>query len=231
MSIKTIHNNGRETPDSVLGRFRTGYPEYFLVYREFWSILDRVAARSLQTFTANEQARLTASVHATDIDEFNQAERIAAIASRYRKVGHLDGVVTNMLVAEHFASFCRFSTPLIWCELAENYISIPFLRETKRCLENATCSLDNACQTDEAILPGDTTGRWIPEYGLEFYKARIQEATKRSEEAPHEPVFCLKDTMEVLEIRNESILQILQRDLEHWRDGFKPQGGIMPRVI
>jgi hypothetical protein len=229
--MKTIHNGGHDSPDVVLGRLKTSYPEYFLIYGEYWSLLDRVASEHLRAFIARGQQYLVRIVHDTAIDEYNKADQTAKVATNYRHVGHLNGMLAQLIVAENFALFSRYSTPLIWCELAIVYASIPFTKEAKRCVENAKDSLARGDTSHNAILPGDTSGRWIPEMGMDFYKAQIDETTKMVGHLPRDPEFTPSKTLELLQVKDEALKQEFVHVVTLWRNRFTSPSHIAPRII
>jgi hypothetical protein len=108
-------------------------------------------------------------------DEFNHARMFIEIAERYLALGELAGALDAINTAEEFAAQARYSAPMIWCELARFYGPIPMAEAARRCIRTAQSKMSFAAPPGVAVLPGDETGRWIPEYDLDEYQDEINE--------------------------------------------------------
>lgn len=65
-----------------------------------------------------------------------------------------------------------------------------------------------------AVLPGDTTGRWIPEFALEDYEKEIDDAEAQVASAPDEATFDPGTTASLLAPAGASVRSELQQTLE-----------------
>lgn len=122
-------------------------------------------------------------------DEYNRGVQLLDVARRYRDAGDLQGTLDTLGAAEDFARRARYSAPSLWCLLAEAYAAVPLPREARRCLREGEASLARAAGKDEAVLPGDDGGRWIPELGLDHYRDELAQTTRKVEGAPAAPAF------------------------------------------
>jgi hypothetical protein len=122
-------------------------------------------------------------------DEYNRGVELLDVARRYRDAGDLEGALDALGAAEGFARQARYSAPSLWCFLAEAYAALPLPEAARRCLQEGEESLARASGEDESVLPGDDSGRWIPEFGLDHYRDELAQTAREVERAAATPAF------------------------------------------
>jgi hypothetical protein len=109
-------------------------------------------------------------------DEYNHAEQLIRLAEKHRDLGDLYGALTRIEAAETYARKARYSAPSVWCNLAAFFASLPMMNDASRCLRRAQDLMALVAGDNEAVLPGDPSGRWIAEYPVKEYQDEIDKA-------------------------------------------------------
>jgi tetratricopeptide (TPR) repeat protein len=190
------------------------------LYERYAKLVKRIAPDELKNALGAIRAEGAASVVDQHVDEFNHASMLIEVAQKYLALGELAGALETVETAEEFAADARFSAPSIWCELAMFYASIPMTEKTHQCLNIAQSKMELAAQSNVAVLPGDRTGRWIPEYGLDAYQDEI-DATKRKIGNVSAASFDPARTAELLCPQDAARRRAIQGELETNVEQFK----------
>jgi len=145
-------------------------------YRRYAALVKKIAPNELKMTLGAIRAESSASIADQHVDEFNHASMLIAVAGKYLALGELAGALETIKTAERFAAEARFSASSIWCDLAKFYTSIPMVDNAHQCIDTAQSKMDLAAPPGVAVLPGDRTGRWIPEFDLDAYQDEIDTA-------------------------------------------------------
>ena len=164
------------------GPVERAYAAYLACVRE---VAGEALARRLGGL-AFETLRIVAG---PESNEYNRVLQLLDVARGYRDAGDLEGALGAMGTAEDLARRARYSTPVLWCFLAAAYAALPLPEEARRCLRAGEESLARAAGEDEPVLPGDDTGRWMPELGLDYYRDELAQTAREVERASATPGF------------------------------------------
>jgi hypothetical protein len=150
------------------------------------------------------------------IDEYNHAQGLIRVPADHRDIGDLNGALLLAKEAERYAQEARYSAPSIWCQLAEFYLSLPLRDEAVRCVEKGQEVMPLAVGDDEAVLPGDESGRWIPGFSIEDYQQEIDQARARARLAgtPLTPRFDPASAAQLLSPDDEQLRLQLRQAIE-----------------
>jgi hypothetical protein len=87
------------------------------------------------------------------------------------------------------------------------------LDNARQCLNTAQTKMDFAAPDGVAVLPGDRTGRWIPEYSMAGYQNEI-DTTRQEIEQANPVLFDPARTAQLLCPRDATRRQAVQAELE-----------------
>jgi hypothetical protein len=151
------------------------------------------------------------------IDEYNRAQGLIEVAAQHRDIGDLASALSLAEKATGYAQEARYSAPSIWCQLAEFYSLLPLREEAVRCIEKAQDSMALAVKEDDAVLPDDKSGRWIPEFSMDVYQEEIDRIKDIVIDTPSTPHFDPTRTAQLLapedELMHLQLAQTIRRGL------------------
>lgn len=183
-------------------------------FRHYAQMLKAIAPEERDLALGALRAEGNASIANQHVDEFNHALMLLEVAGKYLVLGELGGALENIKTAEKYASEARFSAPSVWCQLAKFYFSIPMIEHARRCVDTARSKMDHVAPDGVAVLPGDGSERWIPEYDLESYQQEIEESEQEISKATTKFQFDPAGTARLLCPEDAARRQAIQTELE-----------------
>jgi len=186
-------------------------------YQTYLTILQETASTELGELLGRLGLEEAKAKFDDVLDEFNRARQLIEVAAQHREIGDLEGALALVEDAEDFAQSARYSAPLIWCQLAEFYTSLPSTDEAHRSLQKAEQVMSTSVDEDEYVPQGDKSGRWMREYGMETYQAEIDKTCALINQSLSTPHFDPARTAELLVPgntgRRRQLEQTIKREL------------------